>query len=81
MLGRLPAVENAYDFCSVELKQTDFRIDRVFVPRPEANDSTVYFVEVQFQEDEFFYQRFFAEILLYLRQNPTVTQLPRLGDC
>lgn len=74
VLGRLPAVDNAYDFCSVELKQTAFRIDGVFVPRPEANDSTVYFVEVQFQEDEFFYQRFFAEIFLYLRQNPTVTQ-------
>jgi predicted transposase/invertase (TIGR01784 family) len=74
VLGRLPAVENAYDFCSVELKQTAFRMDGVFVPRPEANDSTVYFVEVQFQEDEFFYQRFFAEIFLYLRQNPAVTQ-------
>ncbi len=74
VLGRLPAVENAYDFCSVELKQTAFRIDGVFVPRPEANDSTVYFVEVQFQEDEFFYQRFFAEIFLYLRQNPAMTQ-------
>jgi predicted transposase/invertase (TIGR01784 family) len=74
VLGRVPAVENAYDFCSVELKQTAFRIDGVFVPRPETNDSTVYFVEVQFQEDEFFYQRFFAEIFLYLRQNPAVTQ-------
>ncbi|PZO19514.1 MAG: hypothetical protein DCF25_08260 [Leptolyngbya foveolarum] len=30
------------------------------------------FVEVQFQLDEYFYHRFFAEIFLFLRKNPDV---------
>ncbi|BCX12446.1 MAG: hypothetical protein KatS3mg067_1384 [Thermosynechococcus sp.] len=54
-----------YRFDSVELKQTAFRIDGVFVPPDPAG--TVYFCEVQFQRDNTFYERFFAEIFLYLR--------------
>ncbi|HIK36032.1 MAG TPA: Rpn family recombination-promoting nuclease/putative transposase [Thermosynechococcus sp. M98_K2018_005] len=54
-----------YRFDSVELKQTAFRIDGVFVP-PDPS-GTVYFCEVQFQRDNTFYQRFFSEIFLYLR--------------
>ncbi|QSF48228.1 Rpn family recombination-promoting nuclease/putative transposase [Thermosynechococcus sp. TA-1] len=54
-----------YRFESVELKQTAFRIDGVFVP-PDPS-GTVYFCEVQFQRDNSFYERFFAEIFLYLR--------------
>ncbi|MDR7992639.1 DUF2887 domain-containing protein [Thermosynechococcus sp. TG252] len=54
-----------YRFDSVELKQTAFRIDGVFVP-PDPS-GVVYFCEVQFQRDNTFYERFFAEIFLYLR--------------
>ena len=61
-----------YEFASVELKQTSFRIDGVFVPIPDSTEQTVYFAEVQFQLDATFYRRFFSEILLYLRQNPSV---------
>jgi predicted transposase/invertase (TIGR01784 family) len=72
LLGRSPEKGDLYEFKSIELKQTAFRIDGVLVPNPDADDQTVYFVEVQFQDDPYFYQRFFAEIFLYLRQNPVV---------
>ncbi|BCX13200.1 MAG: hypothetical protein KatS3mg067_2138 [Thermosynechococcus sp.] len=58
-------IPQGYRFDSVELKQTAFRIDGVFVPPDPAG--TVYFCEVQFQRDNTFYERFFAEIFLYLR--------------
>jgi predicted transposase/invertase (TIGR01784 family) len=74
LLGRSPEIGELYEFKSIELKQTAFRIDGVLVPSSEAEDQTVYFVEVQFQDDPYFYQRFFAEIFLYLRQNPTVVR-------
>ncbi|MFN4280994.1 Rpn family recombination-promoting nuclease/putative transposase, partial [Thermosynechococcus sp.] len=54
-----------YRFDSIELKETAFRIDGVFVP-PDSS-GVVYFCEVQFQRDNTFYERFFAEIFLYLR--------------
>ncbi|MEB3279965.1 MAG: Rpn family recombination-promoting nuclease/putative transposase [Lyngbya sp.] len=60
-----------YQFQSVELKQTAFRIDGVFLPPPEAENQTVYFVEVQFQKDPLLYHRLFAELFLFLNQNPT----------
>lgn len=59
-----------YEFRSVEIKQLAFRIDGVLLPKPDAPDQTVWFVEVQFQKDEYFYHRFFAEIGLYLAQHP-----------
>ncbi|MEB3280834.1 MAG: Rpn family recombination-promoting nuclease/putative transposase [Lyngbya sp.] len=59
-----------YQFQSVELKQTAFRIDGVFLPPPEAENQTVYFVEVQFQKDPLLYHRLFAELFLFLNQNP-----------
>jgi predicted transposase/invertase (TIGR01784 family) len=63
---------NTYQFVSVEIKQTAFRIDGVFIPVPNTNAETVYFTEVQFQPDTTFYRRLFSEIFLYLRQNETV---------
>jgi predicted transposase/invertase (TIGR01784 family) len=59
-----------YEFRSVEIKQLAFRIDGVLLPKPDAPDQTVWFVEVQVQKDEHFYHRFFAEIGLYLAQHP-----------
>ncbi|KKD35361.1 Rpn family recombination-promoting nuclease/putative transposase [Limnoraphis robusta] len=63
--------QEGYQFQSVELKQTAFRIDGVFLPPPEATNPTVYFVEVQFQKDPLLYHRLFAEVFLFLAQNPT----------
>ncbi|WNC85771.1 Rpn family recombination-promoting nuclease/putative transposase [Thermosynechococcus sp. QKsg1] len=63
LLGR--DTPQGYRFDSVELKQTAFRMDGVFVP-PDPS-GIVYFCEVQFQRDNTFYERFFAEIFLYLR--------------
>lgn len=68
ILGRNPDDASRYEFKSVELKETSFRIDGIFVPK---TDDITYFVEAQFQTDEQFYARFFAEIFLYLKQYPT----------
>ena len=67
-----PAIAG-YQFQSVELKQTAFRIDGVFSPPANTPDAPVFFVEVQFQKDDGLYQRLFAEIFLFLRQHPSVT--------
>lgn len=66
LIGRDKADAQRYDFKSVELKETAFRIDGVFAPK--AADDATYFIETQFQPDEAFYARFFAEIFLYLKQ-------------
>jgi predicted transposase/invertase (TIGR01784 family) len=55
----------------VEIKQTAFRINGVFLPSESSPDKTVYFCEVQFQKDEFLYHRVFAELFLFLDQNPS----------
>jgi predicted transposase/invertase (TIGR01784 family) len=69
LIGQPAAQAGAYEFASVEIKQTAFRIDGVFVPVAGTEGLPVYFVEVQFQLDSDFYRRFFSEIFLYLRQN------------
>ena len=68
-----PSEANAYDFASVELKQTAFRIDGVFLPKDNKPKRTIYFVEVQFQRDEDFYSCFFSEIFLYLHLYASTT--------
>ncbi|HEY9850111.1 MAG TPA: Rpn family recombination-promoting nuclease/putative transposase [Leptolyngbyaceae cyanobacterium] len=68
LIDRPPEEANNYQFSSVEVKQTAFRIDGVFLPAT-GEDNPIYFLEVQFQPDAEFYSRFFAEIFLYLRQN------------
>ncbi|MGK7940270.1 MAG: Rpn family recombination-promoting nuclease/putative transposase [Crocosphaera sp.] len=55
-----------YRFDSVEVKQLAFRIDGVFLPQNDNPETPIYFCEVQFQKDDSFYGRFFAEIFLYL---------------
>ena len=72
LIGEVNAQSSAYTFRSVELKQTAFRIDGVFLPDPRTADSPVYFVEVQFQRDRQLYSRLFSEVMIFLRQNPTV---------
>lgn len=69
LIGLEPTDIQNYQFRSVELKQTAFRIDGVFLPPNDAQERPVYFVEVQFQKDPYLYHRFFAEIFLFLDQN------------
>ncbi|BAY78989.1 hypothetical protein NIES25_54690 (plasmid) [Nostoc linckia NIES-25] len=55
-----------YQFESVEVKETAFRIDGVFLPPANAVSKIVFFAEVQFQKDEDLYHRFFSELFLFL---------------
>jgi len=64
---------SGYDFRSIEVKQTAFRIDGVFLPPEDAVDQPVFFVEVQFQKDELLYHRLFGELFMFLAQNPHIS--------
>lgn len=68
LIDHLPTEANTYNFSSVEIKQTAFRLDGIFLPS-QGVDNHIYFVELQFQPNAEFYSLFFAEIFLYLRQN------------
>ena len=68
LIGNPPESASLYQFSSVEIKQTAFRIDGVFLPT-QGNQNQIYFVEVQFQADGEIYSRLIAEICLYLCQN------------
>jgi predicted transposase/invertase (TIGR01784 family) len=61
-----PLEAENYQFESVEVKETAFRIDGVFLPPANAVSKTVFFAEVQFQKDEDLYHRFFSELFLFL---------------
>ncbi|MFN3345065.1 MAG: DUF2887 domain-containing protein [Chloroherpetonaceae bacterium] len=75
LIGRDKSDKNHYQFQSVELKETSFRIDGVFVPQ---TDDITYFVEVQFQRDSTFYARFFcANFSLF----ETVWRVPMARRC
>lgn len=50
LIGNSPETANLYQFSSVEVKQTAFRIDGVFLPIQDE-EVPIYFVEVQFQPD------------------------------
>jgi predicted transposase/invertase (TIGR01784 family) len=52
IIGRSPGEALAYEFRSVEIKQTAFRIDGVFIPVASDERSPIIFTEVQFQRDE-----------------------------
>jgi predicted transposase/invertase (TIGR01784 family) len=70
LIGEPSTAAIGYEFQSVELKESSFRIDGVLLA---DEGRPVYFSEVQFQKDEVLYRRFFAEIFLYLRQYVTVS--------
>jgi predicted transposase/invertase (TIGR01784 family) len=70
LLGEPAELARNYEFRAVEIKQLAFRLDGIFLPKPNAENQTVTFVEVQFQDDPRFYQRFFGEIFLFLAQHP-----------
>jgi predicted transposase/invertase (TIGR01784 family) len=70
LLEQSPDLALGYDFSSVEIKQVAFRLDGILLPKPNAPDQTIWFVETQMQDDPEFYHRFFAEIHLYLKLHP-----------
>jgi predicted transposase/invertase (TIGR01784 family) len=65
LLGEDPA-STSYQFTSVEVKEKAFRFDGVFLP--QADDKTIWFVEVQFHKVNEFYGQLFSEIFLFLQQ-------------
>ena len=64
LLAQPPERADEYTFNSIEVKETSFRIDGVFLP-PDAS-GIVYFCEVQFQPDELLYERIISEVSIYV---------------
>jgi predicted transposase/invertase (TIGR01784 family) len=58
-----PADANEYVFQSIEVKETSFRIDGVFLP--PTPDGLIFFCEAQFQPDATLYERLVSEIGIY----------------
>lgn len=50
LIGNLPEKASLYQFSSIEIKQTAFKIDGVFFST-QGNENQIYFVEVEFQPD------------------------------
>ncbi len=69
LLDHSPQYAKGYHFESIEVKETSFRIDGVFLPPEAVSPRVVYFAEVQLQRDDSLYFRFFSEMMLYLNRN------------
>jgi predicted transposase/invertase (TIGR01784 family) len=67
LVPQAPDNAEQYTFDSVEVKETAFRIDGVFIP--PSPSGIVYFCEVQFQLDELLYERMLSEISIYTYRN------------
>jgi predicted transposase/invertase (TIGR01784 family) len=63
LVAEPPPNPAGYTFDSVEVKETSFRIDGVFLP-PDSSGN-VYFCEVQFQKDNLLYERLNSETAVY----------------
>lgn len=73
LIGYPSTEANTCNFSSIEIKQTAFRIDGVFLPS-QGVDNHIYFVELQFQPGAEFYYRFFAEIFYtFVKTNQKMT--------
>ena len=57
-----------YKFIALELKETSFRLDGLFVTKENHEQYPLYFVEPQFYEEDNFYDRVFPSIFLYFHQ-------------
>ena len=68
LMGQPSQQADDYEFTSREVKQLSFRLDGLFLPTTEETEQPLYLVEVQFQPDETFYYRVFAEFFLFLKQ-------------
>lgn len=69
LVDHRPEQTQNYRFEWVEVKETAFRIDGVFLPPEGATPRIIFFAEVQFQKDEALYHRFFTESMMYLNRN------------
>jgi predicted transposase/invertase (TIGR01784 family) len=67
LLPQPPDNAAGYVFEAIEVKETAFRMDGVFLP-PDAS-GTIYFGEVQFQLDDLLYERLVSEIGIYVYRN------------
>jgi predicted transposase/invertase (TIGR01784 family) len=67
LLPQPPDDAESYIFEAIEVKETGFRMDGVFLP-PNSS-GIVYFCEVQFQLDELLYERMNSEIGIYIYRN------------
>ena len=67
LLAQQPENAQRYVFEAIEVKETGFRLDGVFIPPDRAG--IVYFAEVQFQPDEMLYERMAAEIGIFVYRN------------
>jgi predicted transposase/invertase (TIGR01784 family) len=67
LLPQPPERAAQYSFEAVEVKETAFRMDGVFLPPDPVG--IVYFCEVQFQKDEMLYERINSEIGIYIYRN------------
>jgi predicted transposase/invertase (TIGR01784 family) len=63
LLPQPPENAAGYVFEAIEVKETAFRIDGVFLP--PTRFGLVYFAEVQFQLDELLYERMLSEVAIY----------------
>jgi predicted transposase YdaD len=71
LIGYSPGEADAYDFLSVELKETDLWIENVFLPWPGMRHLPTFFVDVHVQNDPIDYFRFISNMHLYFYQyNP-----------
>ncbi|MBC5794765.1 DUF2887 domain-containing protein [Sphaerospermopsis sp. LEGE 00249] len=66
LVDEKPPTAAEYQFDSIEVKETAFRIDGVFLPPDHANPKIAFFAEVQFQDDQDLYHRFFTELMIFL---------------
>jgi predicted transposase/invertase (TIGR01784 family) len=71
LLGEPSEIVQHYRFTSVEVKQTAFRIDGMFVSDTVIDPT--YFIEVQFQKDNRFFERTISEIFLFLGQSEVIS--------
>jgi len=60
-----------YTLHAEDVKQTGFRLDGILSPPIDRTDLPLFFLEAQFQTDNDFYARWFAEIFLFLFRQPT----------
>lgn len=66
LVDEKPPTAAEYQFDSIEVKETAFRIDGVFLPPDHDNPKIAFFAEVQFQDDQDLYHRFFTELMIFL---------------
>ncbi|MDS3859266.1 DUF2887 domain-containing protein [Thermosynechococcaceae cyanobacterium BACA0444] len=75
LLDDKPSNAAEYRFESVTVKETAFQLDSVFLPPPETRPGPVYFLEIQCQKDEQFYERFFGELFIFLYRHCEIVTL------